>query len=705
MNNTINIANLTAKIRSRELSNIVAMDLGAGCNSVAVMTPGTREPYILTLNDPHEDQSDCKVIHSSLILPKNLTEEEIKQLKTLNNISPKLEERIFIGFPAKESAFDSDLEQFQYFKHSPKDWDRRYSYSTHWTYKELMGIFLFKLYCTARSMAERDDNKTEILKAMDPTDPQSALLVGCPSSPDWTEHHAEYEALIAKATGFAENAVAVIPESLAALMVSLQSSSEAKISLASGVMVIDLGCLSVDITYFRLSKDGSVMMLRSTESAGGQDYDRSMLRCILKQEHERLSAAEEVQSYINRRMSEFTPALIDLLTDDARIQKEQASLKLASKVPFKFGGRVTISEGLSFDRNQALQDALDEPYILINSNEATAVSWHSRLLAFLIDAKNALNNEGLPLGAVALTGGMSNLPFVKNIVREAFGQEITVIQDPRPDRAVSSGLCYLGYRLRLMQEKLPDLERKLRYEAEQAELTFRDKLIVQLSKAYERFLKSELDKPEDIKLSEFNKRISQQFKYHTKSIQYKQFMDRTICSLYIDYTDLINSILNDRTLLASFFPNVENISLFVNNNITFNPQDNALNVRLDTEDILTKLRKGIEGVCEGSLLLGFILLLVGFCCLPEGAPLIKCGLTMMAAGWAGSTAANPEDPNLNAKTKQKILVKIQKPDFIQEKMRESISTYSVSEMLVSSRKALLDEALQKLVLTRFDKVM
>jgi len=122
------------------------------------------------------------------------------------------------------------------------------------------------------------DNNTD-LKHIDPN--KVLITIGCPASPDWTNHQEEYCQLAREATGYAH--VTIIPESTAAIMSviyseQLNQNNSDPIDLRKGVAIYDLGSSTIDFTFIYM---GKVIITRSLE-LGGYNIDLALLEMVVR---------------------------------------------------------------------------------------------------------------------------------------------------------------------------------------------------------------------------------------------------------------------------------------------------------------------------------------------------------------------------------------------------------------------------------------
>lgn len=222
----------------------IGIDLGHGETTAAYPRQIQSDRYeVRRLNLMDKDQ----VISTQIIL----TNEQMQKLK--GHPRPSYELLLNLGeirIGNNLSAYISKGEKFSYFKTAPKNFDKLYGNSAcakqcGITHGMLMACFAFSVVNNLLKFNVGDisaDDRENL-----------NLLIGCPSTSDWTTSEAQtaYANLILAATK-AHN-VRIVPESRAAMFSSVEN-GQGRISALGGALVFDFGSSTADCTYMLLGR-------------------------------------------------------------------------------------------------------------------------------------------------------------------------------------------------------------------------------------------------------------------------------------------------------------------------------------------------------------------------------------------------------------------------------------------------------------------
>ena len=279
------------------------------------------------------------------------------------------------------------------------------------------------------------------------------LIVGCPATKKWTSAKAkkEYAELVKKATGV--NEVEIVPESRGALFGIVNSNSAKKISVAKGVIVFDFGSSTADCTYMLLGK----RLAEFSWDLGASYIEREMLKKLR-------DSAEK------HRESGLVPVFEESVLDKLRVIKEKYFRgAYTSKVPGEYtikfenaAGEVVKGEYVGI-YNAFMDDTIFNRTISIACGETSEKtgSWSELCKEFFEEARNIIiEQEKFPVDAIVLTGGASQMGFIKEKCYDVF--KIEPVNDENVEYAVSDGLAWVS----ASEEKYPEFFEKAKNELE-----------------------------------------------------------------------------------------------------------------------------------------------------------------------------------------------------------------------------------------------
>lgn len=340
-----------------------------------------------------------------------------------------------------------DGEYFVYFKRPPEKFDSpcgntETAKRTGLTYGRLMAIFLYQLVKNMRMYNSHID-LSEIV-----------LQVGCPSTDKWTseKNRRAYGQLIAKATGVPQ--VEVIPESRAAMFSSVERGKQA-FSAADGVLVFDFGSSTTDCTYMLQGKK----IIEFSWDLGASAIEQQMMMRAYRECREK-NRESSIQC-IHGRTSENLRIL--------RKAKEEYYNGNGQKVYPVFIDR----QGNEYDQrlvvNREVMESIVEAEPIeceCDSKTIQTGSWKTLCRKFYEEAHRRLKDENLPCKAIILTGGASQMEFIRNLCKEVFqdfvAKGMKVYQDQNPALSVSTGLGWVGVADENYEKCLEEAKREMR---------------------------------------------------------------------------------------------------------------------------------------------------------------------------------------------------------------------------------------------------
>lgn len=340
-------------------------------------------------------------------------------------------------------AYVEGGEKFVYFKVPPNQFDKligdKRSQAAGLTHGKVMACFVYALVNNILKYNVGD------LSDYDRADMD--LLVGCPTTEDWTKEEAQrtYAELVQRATQV--NAVHIVPESRAAMFSSVESKQKT-VSAIKGAVVFDFGSSTADCTYMLLGR----RVEEFSWELGASKIEETMMRCAYRK------AAEE--------HGPFTP--------DEKSLVENADLMRTNKENYyngSFGQKgqnvycdfVDTADGSEWGAKVRVDDKfMDEVTngismgVLCDSTTEKAGTWRGLCREFFLEAERRIGSSSYtvteggkekrvscPIGTVVLTGGASKMDFVYKLCQEVF-PDAAILREQNPSHTVSNGLGWVA---------------------------------------------------------------------------------------------------------------------------------------------------------------------------------------------------------------------------------------------------------------------
>lgn len=402
----------------------IGIDLGHGETSAAYVSDSENKVKRLEVS-----------LYKDLVIPTQvmLTYEQMQKLKGITSpdhaLLTELGEIKIGNLPTNSGG----CERFAYFKKPPKDFNEIPETAKAFgvTCGALMACFIHALVNNILE-ANKIDLGIEDNSELD-------LLVGCPSTADWTSDEAvqKYEELIKRAVN--ADSVTVVPESRAAMYSSIENSSGV-ISTVNGVAVFDFGSSTADCTYMLLGR----AMREFSWALGASQVEMNMCSRVYAE------AAEDG----------------NFETDGESLFSVENLLKTAKENYYKGVGSPTIvcsfrdkKSGKKINRIVEIdKDFIDKAVaedrfdVRCKSTYTKNGSYQSLCRDYFNEARTDFENEQLPVKEIVLTGGASKMDFVKPICEEVFPNAY-IHMESNPSYTVSNGLGWVG----LTDRKIPDM--------------------------------------------------------------------------------------------------------------------------------------------------------------------------------------------------------------------------------------------------------
>lgn len=381
------------------------------------------------------DSSKDPICHTQIILSYKQMEWLSGKTKPMFGDLQKLEEEhgeIQVG--SDLSAFLEEGELFLYFKRPPKDFNtviagskaaKQYGI----THGLLMACFIYKVIQNLLKYNDTQFSKND-RKDM-------RLLVGCPSTADWTDARAqnEYARLVSRATGVDD--VQIIPESRAAMFSSMENKNHA-ISAVRGAVVFDFGSSTADCTYMWMGRD----MLEFSWTLGAYEIERQMTHSFLFQciqENGEFEPTErsmtEIENDLRRTKERFyiggfgTKKKPIIVSFEDKAETDGSTKDMVIAIGSEYMDKITCQMPVSIRRD---------------SKNLETKPWRQLCREFFLEAKKRIMIDAkYPIDSIVLTGGASRMGFIQELCKEVF-EDNKIFVEENPSYTVSNGLAWVA---------------------------------------------------------------------------------------------------------------------------------------------------------------------------------------------------------------------------------------------------------------------
>ena len=260
------------------------------------------------------------------------------------------------------------------------------------------------------------------------------VFVGCPSG--WLEKDREkYEEVLSKALS---EPVKVMKESKAAVVYALKDDNNRITAnhIKEGVLIIDFGSSTCDITYFR----GVDEPINMGFDLGATEIENNIFKYII-QEYKQLGDYEKYQQAFEDDVKH-----VNKLKYACRRAKEDYFSNIVGNGAYQVIEDIRIKKGLHFEielNQESMKKILDMPVDFRHKDQKTRSSWKACCHQILTDIKKSFEDSGRHASAVILTGGASRMYFVRASCKEIF-KGSKLIWDSNPSTCISRGLAEAG---------------------------------------------------------------------------------------------------------------------------------------------------------------------------------------------------------------------------------------------------------------------
>lgn len=313
---------------------------------------------------------------------------------------------------------------YAYFKHSIETLDEKRDPSI-----RVMKLFMRKVYetiCVRRAGELMEGNR---IKA------NHVVFIACPSkSQNWSEQAMQNYVQLALEAGLPIAGASIdgkfsisgiVRESRAAYIRALQK-GDVKQSVTEGILVIDYGSSTIDITYY---KEGEKPVDKGYP-VGASKVEQSILM-YLKDIHTDLDGNQNPNAV--REMEEKHPNVATRFLYGIRESKENFYTKFAFANELEFGFRF---------RPRMEADKID---VQISKETIEKILASYKLdvqMAFEDFKKNIIKDRQVTV--MVLTGGASRMNFAQDLAKKVFGENIKILPPQSPSLTVSNGIATAG---------------------------------------------------------------------------------------------------------------------------------------------------------------------------------------------------------------------------------------------------------------------
>lgn len=335
-------------------------------------------------------------------------------------------ENILIGKEAiAEYGKGGSGDFYAYFKQSPDTLDENKNPNI-----RIMKLFMRKVYETICTRRAGELMEGGIIKN------NHVVFIACPSqSQKWGDNAMQNYVTLALEAGLPVAGASIddkfrlsgiVRESRAAYIRALQK-DEAKQIATKGILVIDYGSSTIDITYY---KEGEKPIDRGYQL--GASFVEKAIFNYLKEAHDDLEGDQNPE--ILKQIERTYPSLATKLLYSIRESKEKFYTDYAFansiEIGFKFKPRVNADK-IDVELSKAtITDEILPSYI----RDVKA--------AFEDFKKNVIKSNNVTL--LVLTGGASRMNFVQDLAKSVFGENVKMLPPQDPSLTVSNGIATAG---------------------------------------------------------------------------------------------------------------------------------------------------------------------------------------------------------------------------------------------------------------------
>lgn len=280
--------------------------------------------------------------------------------------------------------------------------------------KEVMTDFMAEVYAQIRRQrAELKDNN-------------HVVYLACPSnSEEWSESEIVDYAKIALAAGLPlaqapGHGVGIIRESRAAF-IKARTNPSTKSSVKEGILLIDFGSSTVDLTYY--SSDFTSKPIDHGSDTCGASIVEALISSDLCERNLKLKQSTQNSDTAQTALSlTIRDAKEDFYTYDG--EDMECSVSLTKITAGSIRGSV-------------------EEYLTKENIDNILIDYYSAIKACFKEFRDTYI-ANYPVKLIYMTGGASRMGFIQDIAREVFNYQGDFFREPNPSLTISNGIALAG---------------------------------------------------------------------------------------------------------------------------------------------------------------------------------------------------------------------------------------------------------------------
>ena len=256
------------------------------------------------------------------------------------------------------------------------------------------------------------------------TDDNHVVYIACPSNAiKWTDEEMKEYAAIALEAGIplakiGTNNIGIIRESRAAF-IKARSNPNSKTSVKEGILLIDFGSSTVDLTYYS-------SLLQKPEDGGNDCGAQRVEKEILDQ----LKRNSDLAATCCADKSGESATLLEIRQKkEAYYASNSLGLELEINAIKVTGGRIASGKIEAFYYPEDIDSILQQ--------------YKEELIRGFEEFRDKHLNSH-PIRLVYMTGGASRMDFIKDIVREVFNYDGDFYRETNPSLSISNGIALAG---------------------------------------------------------------------------------------------------------------------------------------------------------------------------------------------------------------------------------------------------------------------
>lgn len=382
-----------------------------------------KHTYVVGIDFGHGETSadicaiQWDVNYSQLAIPESIEifngVPAIKSVLLIEKIKGEnIVENIYIGEQAinryANPKFHKENVEFQYYSYFKKIPSLMSE-----TDKNVMRLFMKEVYNQIRKQ------RSEL------TDENHLVYIACPSNPkDWTENEIDKYAEIALEAGLPlakinEKNLGIIRESRAAFL-KARSNPQYQSSIKEGLLLIDFGSSTVDITYY--SSKYTEKPIDDGDYCGASNVEIGIVNDLKKKYSEVLQAMSETSSAETAILLSVRDRKEYFYSYDSEDMEVVLNLR-------KFTNGKIVKSVEHYYSDEEIKNILTKYVVDIKC------AFEKFRDTYLLEK---------PIKLIFLTGGASRMDFVQQIARDVFKYEDEFYKETNPSLTISNGIALAG---------------------------------------------------------------------------------------------------------------------------------------------------------------------------------------------------------------------------------------------------------------------